>query len=175
MNICVFCSAQNIDSVYSLPALETVGAFSRRGHTLVWGGSNVGLMREVATTAQENGAPIIGISVEAFKDVAREDADEMVITANLLERKALLVKRSNAFLILPGGFGTLDEATDVIELKKHFLKLGPIVFLNTNGFYDGLRDLFSRMDTEGFLPKPSTNIVEFASTPAEALLYLGVD
>lgn len=175
MNICVFCSAQNIDEKYARPALETVRGFAARGHSLVWGGSDTGLMNKVATEAQSHGAQIVGVSVEFLKQFARKGADEMIITENLTQRKEFMIARADAFLVLPGGLGTLDEVASVIEVKKHDLGIGPIVILNTDEFYDGLRAQLLRMTSEGFLPRPAETIVSFADHPEDALVQLGVD
>ena len=73
---------------------------------------------------------------------------------------------------VPGGLGTLDEATEILELRKHGHPDKPIVFRNTAGFYDGLKEQFRRMDAEGFLPRPLTDLVFFAEEPVGAVAYL---
>jgi uncharacterized protein (TIGR00730 family) len=100
------------------------------------------------------GGRLVGISVEFLRGVARTDADEMVIAKDLAERKALLLARSDAIVVLVGGLGTLDEATEILELRKHRLHDKPVVLLNTDGFYDGLLQQLRRMEAEGFLPVP---------------------
>ncbi|MBR7678896.1 LOG family protein, partial [Streptomyces daliensis] len=87
------------------------------GHSLVWGGSDVGLMKVVADGVQGAGGRLVGISVEFLAAKAREGADEMIITADLAERKALLLQRADAIVVMVGGTGTLDEATEILELK----------------------------------------------------------
>jgi hypothetical protein len=172
MNICVFCSAQDVDTKYQDAAAEFAALIARRGHTLLWGGSNVGLMETIASAAQEAGGKIIGVSVEFFKENARENADEMIFTADLAERKKVLLEKSDALVALVGGTGTIDEISEMIELKKYKKHAKPIVFLNTDGFYDGLKQQFERMKSEGFLMFPLEDIVHFAETPEDAMNYI---
>ncbi|MET7993437.1 TIGR00730 family Rossman fold protein [Amycolatopsis sp. NPDC005232] len=172
MNICVFLSAADLDERYTEPAREFADLVGKGGHTLVWGGSDRGLMKVVADGVQASGGRLVGISVELLRAAARKDADEMVITADLAERKALLLSRSEAVVVLAGGLGTLDEVTEVLELKKHGLHHKPIVLLNTDGFYDGLILQLRRMEDDGFLPLPLDDLVRFAAEPADVLAYL---
>ncbi|WP_269853101.1 TIGR00730 family Rossman fold protein [Streptomyces sp. RPT161] len=172
MNICVFLSAADLDERYTTPAREFAELIGKGGHTLVWGGSDVGLMKVVADGVRENGGRLVGVSVEFLGDKARTDADEMVVTADLAERKAQLLARSDAIVIMVGGTGTLDEATEILELKKHGLHTKPVVLLNAAGFYDGLRQQFQRMEEEGFLPLPLADLVFFAEDGVGALAYL---
>lgn len=172
MNICVFCSAADLDDRYTTPAREFARLIGRGGHTLVWGGSNVGLMKVMADGVQESGGRLVGVSVEFLVAKAREGADEMVITKDLAERKAELLARADAIVIMVGGTGTLDEATEILELKKHNLHSKPVVLLNAAGFYDGLKQQFQRMEKEGFLPVPLSELVFFAEDGVGAMAYL---
>ncbi|GGT49372.1 LOG family protein [Streptomyces purpureus] len=172
MNICVFLSAADLDERYTGPAREFAELLGKGGHALVWGGSDVGLMKVVADGVQEAGGRLIGVSVDFLAHKARPGADEMVITKDLAERKAQLLAKSDAIVIMVGGTGTLDEATDILELKKHGQTTKPVVLLNTAGFYDGLKEQFRRMEAEGFLPVPLTDLVFFAEDGVSALAYL---
>ncbi|RDI68923.1 LOG family protein [Nocardia pseudobrasiliensis] len=172
MDICVFLSAAELDERYTGPAREFAEMLGKGGHTLVWGGSDVGLMKLVADGVQGAGGRLVGVSVDFLRHKARDNADEMIIAADLAERKAQLLARADAVVIMVGGTGTLDEATDILELKKHGLHSKPIVLLNTAGFYDGLRQQLERMDAEGFLPRPLGELLYFADDGADALEYL---
>ncbi|MCW5252441.1 MULTISPECIES: TIGR00730 family Rossman fold protein [unclassified Streptomyces] len=172
MNICVFLSAADLDERYTRPAGEFATLLGKGGHTLVWGGSDVGLMKVVADGVQEAGGRLLGVSVDFLADRARADADEMVIAGDLGERKRLLLEKADAVVVMVGGTGTLDEATEILELKKHGRTDKPVVVLNTAGFYDGLREQFRRMEDEGFLPRPLTDLVFFAEEPVGALAHL---
>lgn len=175
MNICVFLSAADLPERYTRPAREFAGLLGKGGHTLVWGGSDKGLMKVVADGVQESGGKLLGVSVKFLAESARPvpaEAGEMIVTADLAERKAQLLARADAIVIMVGGTGTLDEATEILELKKHGLHTKPVVLLNTAGFYDGLREQFQRMEDEGFLPLPLTELVLFAEEPVGALAHL---
>ncbi|OEV05610.1 TIGR00730 family Rossman fold protein [Streptomyces oceani] len=172
MNICVFCSAADLDEVYTAAAHEFAELLGERGHALVWGGSDVGLMKVVADGVRAGGGRLVGVSVEFLRTKARQDADEMIITASLAERKALLLEHADAFVVMAGGTGTLDEATDILELKKHGMHGKPVVVLNTAGFYDGLRQQLRRMEDERFLPVPLSELVSFAETADRAMARL---
>ncbi|GAA4818801.1 TIGR00730 family Rossman fold protein [Streptomyces ziwulingensis] len=172
MNICVFLSAADLDERYTRPAKEFATLLGKGGHTLVWGGSDTGLMKVVADGVQEAGGRLLGVSVAFLAAKAREGVEEMVIAADLAERKRLLLERADAVVIMVGGTGTLDEATEILELKKHGHTDMPVVLLNTAGFYDGLKEQFRRMETEGFLPRPLTELVLFAEEPVGALAHL---
>ena len=172
MNICVFLSAADLDERYTGPAREFGTMIGARDHTLVWGGSDSGLMKVVADGVHESGGRLVGISVELFRDVARERADEMVFTKDLAERKALLLERADAIVVMAGGLGTLDEATDILEHRKNGLHDKPVVLLNTEGFYDGLTMQLRRMEDEGFLRRPVAELVYITDDGADALDYL---
>ncbi|MDG4858639.1 TIGR00730 family Rossman fold protein [Streptomyces sp. T-3] len=174
MNICVFLSAADLDERYTVPARQFAELLGKGGHTLVWGGSDVGLMKVVADGVEGAGGRLAGVSVDFLASKARPVAepDEMVIARDLAERKALLLEKADAVVIMVGGTGTLDEATEILELKKHGKTTKPVVLLNTAGFYDGLKEQFRRMEDEGFLPVPLTELVFFADEPVGALAYL---
>ena len=172
MNICVFLSAADLDERYTRPAREFAALLGRAGHTLVWGGSDTGLMKVVADGVREAGGQLVGISVVFLREWARKDADEMVIANDLAERKALMLTRSDAVVVMAGGLGTLDEATEILELKKHGLHDKPVVLLNTAGFYGGLALQLRRMEEEGFLPVPVDDLVFVTDDGARALAHL---
>lgn len=172
MNICVFLSAADLDARYTRPARAFAELLGKGGHTLVWGGSDVGLMKVVADGVEQAGGRLVGVSVEFLAAKTRKAAHEMVIARDLAERKALMLAKADAVVIMVGGTGTLDEATEILELKKHGRTTMPVVLLNTAGFYDGLKQQFLRMEDEGFLPVPLTELVFFAEDAVGALAYL---
>ncbi|WP_329489703.1 TIGR00730 family Rossman fold protein [Kitasatospora sp. NBC_01246] len=172
MNITVFCSAYSLDERYSVPAAEFARLLGEGGHTLVWGGSNAGLMGLLADGVKAAGGKLVGVLVELLRHKGYEGADELVMTLDLAERKAQLLMRADAVVVLVGGLGTLDEVTEVLELKKHALHDKPVIVLDTEGFYAGLRTQLERMDTEGFLPRPLGELITFADTPAQVFEQL---
>lgn len=172
MNITIYCSASDVGESYTKAAREFATSIAQDGHTLIWGGSNKGTMKVIADAARAAGGKIVGISVELLKDAARKDADEMFIAKDWPERKANLLGRADVLVVLPGGLGTLDEVADVLEQKKHNRHNKPVVFLNTGGFYDGLKVQLQRMDAEGFLPRKLEEFLYFADTPEDALIHI---
>jgi uncharacterized protein (TIGR00730 family) len=172
MKICVFLSAADLDERYTRPAREFGELVGKGGHTLVWGGSDTGLMKVVADGVREAGGRLVGVSVGFLREWARKDADEMVIADDLAERKALLLAGADAVVAMAGGLGTLDEVTEILELRKHGLYDKPAVLLNAAGFYDGLRLQLERMEREGFLPVPLAELFYPADTAADAFAYL---
>jgi len=172
MNITVFCSMNDVGEVYTEAARKFATLIAKGGHTLIWGGSNYGTMKVIADAAQEAGGRIVGISVEPIKAKARPNADEMIIAKDWPERRATLLARADAVAVLPGGLGTLDEVTEVLEYKKQKMHDKPVVFLNIDGFYDGLKTQLERMHDEGFLLDELSAYMFFAQTPEAAMEYL---
>ncbi|MFE3254456.1 TIGR00730 family Rossman fold protein [Nocardia sp. NPDC059091] len=172
MNICVFLSAADLDERYTGPAREFAELIGKGGHTLVWGGSEAGLMKVVADGVQNSGGRLVGVSAQFLRGKARANADEMIIAPDLAARKAKLLELADCVVIMVGGTGTLDEATEILEMKKHRMHRKPVVLLNTAGFYDGLMQQFERMEAEGFLPLPLADLVYFAADGAHAMAYL---
>ena len=172
MRICVFCSASVVRERFAEEGRVFAGLLASRGHTLVWGGSDKGLMKEVAGSAKAAGGRIVGVTMELLKATARQDADEMHVEVDLVARKAKMLASSDAFVGLVGGTGTLDEVIEILELKTLRVHEKPIVILNTDGFYDDFRNQFGRMEREGLLHRPLSELVFFAETPEQAILYL---
>ena len=171
-SITVFCSANNLEHKYVEPAEKFARMVAESGFDFVWGGSDVGLMKNTSDAAKEAGGKIIGISVEFLKGKAKRNADEMLIAGTLSQRREELLNRGDAVVVMVGGTGTLDETSEVLEHKKHHHHNKPVVFLNTDGFYDGLRTQMERMHSEGFLTGSLDDLLFFADTPKQAMLYL---
>jgi uncharacterized protein (TIGR00730 family) len=172
MRICVFCSAADVHEKYRAATQELGKLIATRGHSLVWGGSYKGLMKTIADSVQQNGGKVVGISVEHFRQNAYQGADEMTFAKDLAERKALLLHHSDALVALVGGTGTLDEIAEMMELKKYGVHQKPVAFLNTDGFYDGIKSFYERANKEGFLYFPLTDIVHFADTAEDLMRYI---
>jgi uncharacterized protein (TIGR00730 family) len=138
-------------------------------------------MKRIADAVRAGGRQIIGISTEQFKLQARSDADEMIMTRTLGERKQTMLDRCDAIVVLVGGLGTVDELTEMIELKRQGDHDKPIIVVNTEGFYDGLNMQLRTMAREGLLPtteRPGirvitlSELVSFVETPAEAMAII---
>ncbi|MFO0703904.1 MAG: TIGR00730 family Rossman fold protein [Patescibacteria group bacterium] len=143
--VCVFCSSSPAANKFEKPVIEFCNKFSDMGYELVWGGSNVGLMKLVAETVKSSGAKIHGVSLEKLLTQLRHDADSIYVAKSLAERVDKMIEFSDAFVILPGGSGTLDELAHVIELKRLGYHNKPIVIFNIEGFYDGIIKYFNEV------------------------------
>lgn len=171
-NICVFCSTNEVDKKY-IQVTEQLGILMAKNEfNLVWGGGNLGLMKVISDSVQNNGGKIFGVTIEFLKDYRKMNANEMIITKDFPERKKLLLDKADAVVLLPGGLGSLDEISEVIELKKHDLHHKPVVVLNTDKFYEGLKIQLKRMEKDGFLNKSLDEFLYFAGTPIEAIQYI---
>lgn len=172
MNILFFCSANNVAEKYTKPAKELAGLIAKQGHNLIWGASDTGLMKEIADSAQESDGKIIGITFEKLKTEAKKSADEIIVTKDLSERKALMLARADIIVALPGGIGTLDEIAEVLELKKHNFHKKPILILNSENFYQGLITLLKTMKDEGFVKQNLDDLIFWVQTPASAMDFI---
>lgn len=153
-------------------AREFAKFIPKNGYNLVWGGSDTGVMKLIASTVQANGGKIIGISMKLLKHKARTNADEMIIAKDLSERQKIMLERCDAIVALPGGIGTLNEITAVLEMKKHKIHNKPILILNSENFYEGLRAQMQKMKDDGFLPLPLDEMIFFADKPEEVFKYI---
>ena len=165
-HICVYCSSSDMVAPEYFAAAEELGAaIGRRGHTLVYGGTNVGLMGACAKAAQQQGAKVIGIipSFIAERGLAYDRADELIVTDDMRQRKALMEERSDAFVALPGGFGTLEEMFEIITLKQLHRHNKAIVFLNALGYYGPLAAALDHMYAAQFAQQAYRQMYSFAA------------
>lgn len=175
MNICVFCSSSNaVDDVYFNETKHLGKLLGTKGHGLVYGGANVGLMNACAVVAKENNAQVIGIIPQKIHDkgIVIEIADELIVTETMSARKLLMHERSDGFITMPGGFGTLEELLEIITLKQLDYHQKPIVIVNTNGFYDLLLAQFERSYDETFAMESYRALYHVAENADEALDYI---
>ncbi len=166
--IAVFCSANDVAPKYMDAAREFGELMTQNGYDLVWGGSNKGVMKLVADTVQQQGGKIFGITMKDLESQKRDNADEMIVTATLGERLSHLQERGSAIVVMPGGYGTINEASHILEHKKHGRHNKSIIFLDTDGYWDGLKTQFKRMIADGF----GQELAFFADTPQEAIDYI---
>lgn len=153
MNICVFCSANDVAPQY-VAAAEKLGRWlGREGHTLVYGGANLGLMEAVARAAHEAGATVVGVVPAILEKTGRasDHIDVRVLCDSLDDRKAIMVERSDLFVALPGGVGTLDEIFTVVAAASIGYHHKRVVLLNINGFWDSLLAMLDDLQSKGVL------------------------
>ena len=125
-NVAVFLSASDLEEKYTKPAAELGKLLAENKYGFVYGGSDKGLMKVMASSVQKSGGTVIGVTMEMLKDSRKMDADEMIIATDLPERKKVMNDRSDAVIVMVGGIGTLDEATELLELKKHGVHNKPV-------------------------------------------------
>ncbi|HZB33068.1 MAG TPA: TIGR00730 family Rossman fold protein [Streptosporangiaceae bacterium] len=153
MKICVFCaSSSRIERRYLDLAAETGAELARRGHRLVSGGATVSCMGAVAGAARAGGAETVGVIPQTLVDIeiADHDSTTLIVTTDMRSRKAEMDRRSDAFLVLPGGLGTLEELFEIWSARVLGLHDKPLVILDPYGLYDPLRDLMTHLLDAGF-------------------------
>lgn len=172
MRICVYCSSSSaVADVYRETAQELGRLLGERGHTLIYGGANIGLMGDLASEAKRAGARIVGVIPGKLAEhgLAYEGADETHVTETMAERKAAMESLSEAFIALPGGFGTLEELLQVLTLKQLGYIDAPIIVLNTADFYEHLLAHWERLYREHFAKAAYRSLYYVARDPSEAL------
>ena len=174
-NVCVFASSCNyLDEIYYQEASKFGGLLSQNGFNMVYGGSSMGLMWACAEQVKKNGRKIIGVMPEKLHNlgVHTDECVELIVTKGMRERKGKMDEISDAVVALPGGFGTLEELSEMIVQKQLGYNNKPIVLLNTNGFYDKLNGFFEQIIGENFARQTSREIYYIAQTPNDAIGYL---
>lgn len=157
-----------------MDAATALGALlAREQLTLVYGGGRVGLMGAVARAVHAHGGKVIGVIPHYLrkKEVAYEESDELIVTKDLRERKAIMEERADAFVALPGGFGTLEEILEILTLKQLEAHGKPVVFLNTNGFFAPLLAMFDRLYEEQFTKRAYSSHYHIADAPDGVLAH----
>ena len=169
--ICVFCaSSTRIDRRYVETAAAVGAELARRGHSLVSGGGALSSMGAVAQAARAGGAHTVGVIPRALLqlEVGDQDADELLVVDDMRTRKGLMDARSDAFLALPGGLGTLEELTEVWTARFLGMHTKPVVALDQNGLWAPLRAQVDLMVERGFVSAASVVTLDWAETVEEA-------
>ncbi len=152
-SVCVYCGASNdVAPRYKQLAHDVGTALAKRGLKVVYGGGHVGLMGVVADSALAGGAQVIGIIPEHIRtqEVQHLGLTELHVVPDMHTRKRMMVERSDAFVILPGGFGTLDETCEILTWKKLKLHNKPVIIFNAFGYWDPLVALINQALAEKF-------------------------
>ena len=167
MNICVFCSAnQQIDPDFFLMAKELGQWAAASGHTIVFGGHDAGLMHSVSKAAREAGGHVIGVVPKKIEEMGRQSPwmDEFIPTQDLTDRKQVMMERSDAFVVLPGGIGTLDELFTVASGKTLEYHQKPLILWNMKGFWDSLIACLDDLHRRGVTRKQWQSYIQVART-----------
>jgi uncharacterized protein (TIGR00730 family) len=174
--ICVYCSSSlTIDPRYVELASDVGSRIAKDGHSLVSGGGRVSMMGAVAAAARAGGAHTVGVipSHLVAYEVADSDADELVVVETMRERKRIMDERSDAFLALPGGIGTLEELFEVWTAGSLGMHAKPVIVLDPNGFYTPLWQYLHSLVEAGFVRQPALDGLHRVTTVDEAFAVIG--
>lgn len=174
-NICVFSSSSDaVPRVFFEATKELGRLISQNGYTLVYGGAQVGLMGEVAKAVHDHNGYVIGVIPEKLNKagITYKKTDELVITKDMRERKSFIENKSDAFIALPGGFGTLEELTEIITLKQLGYHNKPVVILNVDNYYSPLLKTFEHIYECKFAKIEYKQLYFVADNPESAIEYI---
>src|SRR5215510_5231572 len=170
--ICIFCgSSTGTRSEYAETARAMGEALLRRGIGLVYGGGCVGLMGILADAVMGGGGEVVGVIPEALvtRELAHGDITQLIVVHSMHERKAKMAELSDAFIALPGGYGTFEEFCEILTWAQLGLHRKPCALLNVDGYYDALLMLFDRAVEEGFLRPTNLRLVIEETDPHRLL------
>lgn len=168
--ICVYCGSRKPNDFELSNEVESIiNYLTRAGAGIVYGGGKVGVMGLVANTALQNNAEVIGIIPESLKkaEVAHYGITKLIVTDSMHTRKAEMEKLSDAFLVLPGGFGTLDEFFEILTWKQLGIHTKPIILYNIHGYFDGLISFIDSALTQDFIRVESIKLLHTVSSKQE--------
>ena len=175
--ICVFCASSNaVDGVYHQTATDLGNRIGQLGFDLIYGGASIGLMGAVARGVHDKGGRVVGVIPEFFREkdktIEYADADELIVAKNMRNRKAIMDQRSDAFIVLPGGVGTLEEAMEILSMKQLCLSGKPLAFINTNNFYDGFISNLQKMVDLKFAQASTLDLFTVCPDPVSAVDFV---
>ena len=150
-------------------AAELGSAIAMRGWVLVYGGSNVGLMGACADAALRAGGRVEGVILDSFSRVAHQGLHALDVVGDMRSRKAGLARRGDAFVALPGGFGTLEEVSEILVERQLRFHAKPLVLVNADGFWDPLLALFARMTDAGLLAPEHAGVIRVVASVSGVL------
>lgn len=175
INICVYCGSRTPDDIQLADQAKELGAsIANRNWGLVYGGGKVGMMGIVADAALAQNGEVIGIIPTALKraEVVHTGVTKIIETADMHTRKALMEKKSSAFVVLPGGFGTLDEFFEILTWRQLGFHNKPIILVNAKGYFDGLASFVDKAISEDFIRSNNRDLFWITANVEEALTVL---
>jgi uncharacterized protein (TIGR00730 family) len=175
-HICVFCgSSVGANPKYLAEAKSLGRHMAGRGWGLIYGGTSIGLMGATADAALSGGAEVIGVLPNALQDreIAHRGLTKLHLVGSMHERKASMASLSDAFIALPGGYGTLDEFFEIVTWAQLKLHSKPCVLINTDGYYDFLLRFLDHVVTQEFVRPANLRLVQVARDSEEALHWIG--
>ena len=173
--MCVFCGSRSGTNIKHKFATEELGnLIAQKGFCLIYGGGNIGLMGILASKAQSSNCSILGVIPDHLmkKEVGKTDLNNLTITKNMHERKKIMYDKADAFIVLPGGVGTLDEFFETLTWAQLGLHNKPIILLNIDNFWSPLIDIINHQVKSGFMDKNINNLFITFETPLKAIDYL---
>lgn len=168
--LCVYCSSSDrLDPKYTAAAADLGREMVAHGWGLVYGGGRTGLMGGIARAVTKHGGRVVGVIPEFMKarELAYLEADELVTVITMRERKLMMEARADAFVALPGGWGTLEEIVEILTLRQLNVVRKPCVLLNHDGFYDPLLQLFDRMQEQHFYKESNRTLYRVVQSVPE--------
>ena len=170
-SICVFCGSSKGQNSSHMKLAHDLGALlAERGHKLIYGGGGLGLMGAVASASFNAGGSVLGIMPDFLSDIERISHEiNHIIVKDMHARKMMMYNKSDAFIVLPGGIGTLEEAVEILSWSRLNLHNKPIVFLDNTNYWDSILKLLNSMSEEGFIPSSFLKKIIFNPTPASTL------
>jgi uncharacterized protein (TIGR00730 family) len=174
-SVCVYCAHRDgVKSSYINAARDTGALIARLDMRLVYGAGDIGLMGAVADAAQSAGAQTFGVIPQHLlkKEVGKRDLTTFVITENMHERKKIMVMNADAFVLLPGGFGSLDEFFELITWRQLGLHSKPCFIVNIDGYWDALITLINNQIEQGFVPTENMDYFTVVNTVDDLELAL---
>ncbi|MDZ4715582.1 MAG: TIGR00730 family Rossman fold protein [Cytophagales bacterium] len=177
MNVCVFCgSSAGDDTIYADTARDVGTLIGSAGNCLIYGGGNIGLMGILADAVLASGGKVIGIIPEFLmnREVGHRGLTELIIVSSMHERKRRMADLADAFVALPGGWGTLEELAEVLTWRQLGLIDQPIGLLNVRSFFSPLVEQMTTMRNKGFLSAQNLQLLLVEDSPAKLLTALGV-
>ena len=174
-SVCVYCGSRTGKDAAWLAAASALGSgLAERGMTLVFGGGRVGLMGAAADAALAVGGKVIGIIPESLetREVGHANVSELHVVKNMHERKMMMAKKSDAFVVLPGGLGTLDEMFEIVTWRQLGFHDKPVIVADINGYWQPLRSLLDSLVDKGFAADRDWDLLTFVSDIDDVLAAL---
>ncbi len=167
-------SSDAVAESYFATARQLGEGMAKQNYTLIYGGAAIGLMGAVARSVHQFGGKVVGVIPESLQryNIAYEKADELIVTTTMRERKTIMEDKADAFIALPGGFGTLEELLEIITAKQLQLHNKPIVIINRDNFYAGLMAMFNRIYEEHFAKTMHRELYFITDNTTAAIEYI---
>ena len=175
-SVCVYCGSSGaVDQRYRTAADEIGRSLAAAGIALVFGGGRIGLMGIAADAALAAGGEVIGVIPAALRDreLAHQNVSELVVVDTMHDRKRVMAERADAFAVLPGGIGTLDETFEILTWRQLGLHDKPIFLVDVAGYWQPLRDLLDHLSAQGFTASLVPKLLEIVPNVAELMRALG--